>query len=99
MNGKIKEGDYFTVKYPQRVTVNGDVNYEKLNNQMKVKPLTNANGDVVANGIYDVNNKTVKYTFTNFVNDRNNIKGTSSCQFSQIERIRLIVVAIVVHLI
>ena len=54
MNGKIKEGDYFTVKYPQRVTVNGDVNYEKLNNQMKVKPLTNANGDVVANGIYDV---------------------------------------------
>ena len=36
VNGKIKEGDYFTVKYPQRVTVNGDVNYEKLNNQMKV---------------------------------------------------------------
>ena len=75
VNGKVKEGDYFTVQYPEHVTVNGDVNYEKLGNLMKLKPLTNADGDVVATGVYDVNSKIVKYTFTNYVNDRNNIKG------------------------
>ncbi|MEJ7545593.1 Ig-like domain-containing protein, partial [Staphylococcus hominis] len=31
--------------------------------------------NIVANGKYDVNNKVVTYTFTDYVNERENIKG------------------------
>ncbi|MEN2052073.1 fibrinogen-binding adhesin SdrG C-terminal domain-containing protein, partial [Staphylococcus hominis] len=75
VNGEIKEGDYFTVTIPENVSVNGDINYENLNNTMKVKSLTDSEGNAVATGSYDVNKKVVTYTFTDYVNNESNIKG------------------------
>ena len=75
VDGKVNEGDYFTVTIPENVTVNGDVNYEALNNIMNVKSLKDSEGNIVANGKYDVNNKVVTYTFTDYVKERENIKG------------------------
>ncbi|MBO0386202.1 fibrinogen-binding adhesin SdrG C-terminal domain-containing protein, partial [Staphylococcus simulans] len=75
VDGKVNEGDYFTVNIPENVTVNGDINYENLNNIMKVKSLTDNEGNTVATGFYNVNEKVVTYTFTDYVNNRNNIKG------------------------
>ncbi|WP_183958328.1 fibrinogen-binding adhesin SdrG C-terminal domain-containing protein, partial [Staphylococcus hominis] len=75
VNGKVKEGDYFTVTIPENVSVNGDINYEKHNNTMKIKSLTNSKGHTIATGSYDVNKKVVTYTFTDYVNNRSNVKG------------------------
>ena len=42
---------------------------------MNVKSLKDSEGNIVANGKYDVNNKVVTYTFTDYVKERENIKG------------------------
>ena len=86
VNGKIKEGDYFTVTIPENVSVNGDINYEKLNNTMKVKSLNDSKGNTVATGSYDVNKKVVTYTFTDYVNIEVMLKVISYCQYLLIEK-------------
>ena len=98
MDGKVNEGDYFTVTIPENVTVNGDVNYEALNNIMNVKSLKDSEGNIVANGKYDVNNKVVTYTFTDYVKERENIKGNIQLPIFTDRKIPLIVVIIIILL-
>ena len=75
VDGEVKSGDYFTFKLPQYLTADGDVDYSNLNNIMNLPELKNANGDVIATGMYNTTNKTGTYTFTDFINGKKNING------------------------
>nr|WP_053038348.1 Ig-like domain-containing protein [Staphylococcus haemolyticus] len=70
IDGSVKSGDYFTINVPKNITLDGDIDYSNVNNTMHLPDLKNANGDTVATGTYDTQTKQVKYTFTNFVNNK-----------------------------
>ncbi|ELK4585192.1 carboxypeptidase regulatory-like domain-containing protein [Staphylococcus pseudintermedius] len=72
VNGTVKEGDYFTVKMPDTVNTFGDTRHSP-DFREKIK---NSNGEVVALGEYDVANHTMTYTFTNVVNNLENVSGS-----------------------
>ncbi len=71
----IKEGDYFTFDVPNNLSLDGDTDYSKVGDQMGIADLKNANGDIIATGTYNTKTKQGKYTFTNFVNEKENVKG------------------------
>ncbi|MFI3130959.1 fibrinogen-binding adhesin SdrG C-terminal domain-containing protein, partial [Mammaliicoccus sciuri] len=71
----IKEGDYFTFDVPNNLSLDGDIDYSKVGDQMGIADLKNANGDIIATGTYNTKTKQGKYTFTNFVNEKENVKG------------------------
>ncbi|WP_176744821.1 SdrD B-like domain-containing protein, partial [Staphylococcus hominis] len=75
VNGKVNQGDYFTVKYPENFSVDGDFDYRSKNNIMVTDPLNDLNGNTVATGKYNTTDKTVTYTFTDYVNNKENISG------------------------
>ncbi|UXV32543.1 fibrinogen-binding adhesin SdrG C-terminal domain-containing protein [Mammaliicoccus sciuri] len=75
VDGTVKEGDYFTFVIPENLTVDGDIDYSKTDNSMKLVDIKNANGDIVAKGEYNVLSKNGRYIFTNYVNDKENING------------------------
>ncbi|EOB1268778.1 SdrD B-like domain-containing protein [Staphylococcus pseudintermedius] len=72
VNGTVKEGDYFTVKMPDTVNTFGDTRHSP---DFREK-ITNQKGEVVALGEYDVANHTMTYTFTNVVNNLENVSGS-----------------------
>ncbi|MDU0420706.1 SdrD B-like domain-containing protein, partial [Staphylococcus simulans] len=70
----VKGGDYFTVQMPEYATFNGDLNYKNLDNKATTSLVT-ATGFTIAEGVYDTNTKTLTYTFTDWVNDKQHISG------------------------
>lgn len=75
VNGKVKSGDYFTLQMPTYANVDGELDYSANNNQFPID-LYSPSGYVVANGVYDTTTKTLTYTFTDWVNDKENISGS-----------------------
>ena len=73
VDGKVNKGDYFTVDMPEYADFNGIADYKAANN--KIYPTINDGEQVVANGVYDTETKKLVYTFTDYVNKKNNIKG------------------------
>ncbi|WP_230373677.1 SdrD B-like domain-containing protein, partial [Staphylococcus epidermidis] len=73
VNGKVNEGDYFTVDMPDYANFNGIADYTAVDN--KIYPTIKDGEQVVANGVYDVDTKKLKYTFTDYVNNKQNIEG------------------------
>ncbi|RIN73669.1 YSIRK-type signal peptide-containing protein, partial [Staphylococcus simulans] len=74
VDDKVKGGDYFTVQMPEYATFNGDLNYKNDDNKVHTV-LATTTGMIVAVGVYDTNTKLLKYTFTDWVNDKQNISG------------------------
>ncbi|MBG9983241.1 fibrinogen-binding adhesin SdrG C-terminal domain-containing protein, partial [Aerococcaceae bacterium DSM 111020] len=72
---RVQGGDYFTVSYPEKLSLNGDISYDNSSYEYLVAPLTNISGDIIANGVYDTQTKVLTYTFTDYVNDKTNIVG------------------------
>ncbi|PTK89449.1 fibrinogen-binding adhesin SdrG C-terminal domain-containing protein [Staphylococcus gallinarum] len=75
VEGTVREGDYFTFVLPHNLTADGDIDYSNLNNTMVLPKITNVNGDVLATGTYNTETKVGTYTFTSYVNDKENISG------------------------
>ena len=73
VDGKVHKGDYFTVDMPEYADFNGIADYKAANN--KIYPTINDGNQVVANGVYDTQTKKLVYTFTDYVNKKENIKG------------------------
>ncbi|MBU5609457.1 SdrD B-like domain-containing protein, partial [Staphylococcus epidermidis] len=73
VDGKVNKGDYFTVDMPEYADFNGIADYKAANN--KIYPTINDGEQVVANGVYDTETKKLVYTFTDYVNKKDNIKG------------------------
>ena len=73
VDGKVNKGDYFTVDMPEYADFNGIADYKAANN--KIYPTINDGEQVVANGVYDTETKKLVYTFTDYVNKKENIKG------------------------
>ncbi|WP_194747957.1 SdrD B-like domain-containing protein [Staphylococcus chromogenes] len=74
VDGKVKGGDYFTVQMPTYANLNGELDFSASNNQFPINLYSPA-GYIVANGVYDTTTKTLTYTFTDWVNDKDNISG------------------------
>ncbi|UEX90156.1 SdrD B-like domain-containing protein [Staphylococcus ratti] len=74
VNGKIHGGDYFTLRMPKYSTLNGESDFSASNNQVPIN-LYSPSGFVIANGVYDTQSKTLTYTFTDWVNNKENISG------------------------
>ena len=74
VDGKVKGGDYFTVQMPTYANLNGELDFSASNNQFPINLYSPASY-VVANGVYDTTTKTLTYTFTDWVNDKDNISG------------------------
>ena len=55
VNGKVNEGDYFTVDMPDYANFNGIADYTAVDN--KIYPTIKDGEQVVANGVYDVDTK------------------------------------------
>ncbi|MBT2853124.1 SdrD B-like domain-containing protein, partial [Staphylococcus coagulans] len=71
VDDNVKAGDYFVVKYSENLQVYG-VNPEDKKNIGDV--YDRANGEKIATAVHDINNKTVTYTFTEYVNRFNSVK-------------------------
>ncbi|MCP6468178.1 Ig-like domain-containing protein, partial [Klebsiella pneumoniae] len=65
---------YFTVQMPEYATFNGDLHYKNAEDKAYTV-LATPTGMIVAVGVYDTNTKLLKYTFTDWVNDKQNISG------------------------
>ncbi|MCE5148072.1 carboxypeptidase regulatory-like domain-containing protein [Staphylococcus simulans] len=74
VDDKVKGGDYFTVQMPEYATFNGDLHYKNAEDKAYTV-LATPTGMIVAVGVYDTNTKLLKYTFTDWVNDKQNISG------------------------
>ncbi|MEB6837324.1 SdrD B-like domain-containing protein, partial [Staphylococcus simulans] len=77
VNGAVQAGDYFTVQMPTYANMDGELDYTNTNNQFTTE-LLSPSGYVVANGVYDTTSKTLTYTFTDWVNNKDNISGSFS---------------------
>ncbi|MBF9299390.1 fibrinogen-binding adhesin SdrG C-terminal domain-containing protein, partial [Staphylococcus schleiferi] len=76
ITNSIKEGDYFTFDVPNNLSLDGDIDYSKVGYQMNLAKLKNENGDIIATGTYNTKTKQGKYIFTNFVNEKEKVKGS-----------------------
>ncbi|WP_142351244.1 SdrD B-like domain-containing protein, partial [Staphylococcus saprophyticus] len=70
LDNSIKEGDTFTIKYGDYIRP-GALELPAKNTQLRSKE-----GSIVANGVYDENTTTTTYTFTNYVDQYQNITGS-----------------------
>ncbi|WP_262901346.1 SdrD B-like domain-containing protein [Staphylococcus simulans] len=77
VNGTVKAGDYFTLQMPTYANMDGELDYSADNNKFETS-LKSPSGFVVANGVYDTTSKTLTYTFTDWVNDKQNVAGSFS---------------------
>ncbi|MCG3399261.1 MSCRAMM family adhesin SdrC [Staphylococcus massiliensis] len=75
--GPVKGGDYFTVKIDENVSIDGDADYSKLNNE-QIMELVNSEGYKVADGVYNTETKELTYTFTDYVNNKSEVTGSFS---------------------
>ncbi|HCT1771053.1 TPA: YSIRK-type signal peptide-containing protein, partial [Staphylococcus aureus] len=66
----IREGDTFTIKYGDYIRP-GALELPSKNTQLRSNE-----GSIVANGVYDESTNTTTYTFTNYVDQYQNIKGS-----------------------
>ncbi|MDS0964678.1 SdrD B-like domain-containing protein, partial [Staphylococcus epidermidis] len=70
LDDSIKEGDTFTIKYGQYIRPGG-LELPAIKTQLRSK-----DGSIVANGVYDKTTNTTTYTFTNYVDQYQNITGS-----------------------
>ncbi|SEM70619.1 serine-aspartate repeat-containing protein C/D/E, partial [Staphylococcus hominis] len=70
LDNSIKEGDTFTIKYGDYIRP-GALELPAKNTQLRSKE-----GSIVANGVYDETTNTTTYTFTNYVDQYQNITGS-----------------------
>ena len=70
VDDSVKSGDYFTVNYGDKV-VPGLVNEPRT-----ATNLMDARGRLIAKGVYDKNTNTTTYTFTDYVDIFNNVRGS-----------------------
>ena len=59
---------------PKSLNLVGESDFSNVGNEAHDE-IVNSNGDVVATEVYNTVTKTVKYTFTDYVNDKKNVKG------------------------
>ncbi|WP_179122057.1 Ig-like domain-containing protein, partial [Salmonella enterica] len=69
LDNSIKEGDTFTIRYGEYIRP-GALELPAKNTQLRSKE-----GSIVANGVYDETTNTTTYTFTNYVDQYQNITG------------------------
>ncbi|HGI6256027.1 TPA: fibrinogen-binding adhesin SdrG C-terminal domain-containing protein, partial [Staphylococcus aureus] len=74
VDDSVKGGDYFTFQIPKYVSLNGDTTHRNTNNIMTLDPIINKEGVVLANGEYNTETKIGKYTFTDAITKRRNVK-------------------------
>ncbi|MDE9868781.1 carboxypeptidase regulatory-like domain-containing protein [Staphylococcus pseudintermedius] len=65
----VKSGDTFEIKYNNNMQIS-----DFFENRVTPPAIKNAGGEVIATGTYDVNTRTMKYTFTDYVDKHNNVK-------------------------
>ncbi|PCF52832.1 hypothetical protein CD148_01665 [Staphylococcus delphini] len=65
----VKSGDTFEIKYNENLQIS-----DFFENRVTPPAIKNAGGEVIATGTYDVNTRTMKYTFTDYVDKHNNVK-------------------------
>ncbi|PNZ80574.1 YSIRK signal domain/LPXTG anchor domain surface protein, partial [Staphylococcus petrasii] len=70
LDNSIKEGDTFTIKYGDYIRP-GALELPAKNTQLRSKE-----GSIVANGVYDEATNTTTYTFTNYVDQYQNVTGS-----------------------
>ncbi len=71
VDDKVKAGDYFTIKYSDTIQVYG-ANPEDTKNIGNI--IDNRNGETIATVTHDINNKTITYKFTDYVDKFNSVK-------------------------
>ncbi|WP_141754093.1 SdrD B-like domain-containing protein, partial [Staphylococcus sp. HMSC072E01] len=72
LDDSITEGDTFTIKYGDYIRP-GALELPATNTQLRSNK-----GEIVANGVYDQSTNTTTYTFTNYVDQYQNVKGSFS---------------------
>ncbi|HEC2158717.1 TPA: carboxypeptidase regulatory-like domain-containing protein, partial [Staphylococcus delphini] len=65
----VKSGDTFEIKYNNNMQIS-----DFFENRVTPPAIKNAGGEVIATGTYDVNTRTMKYSFTDYVDKHNNVK-------------------------
>ena len=83
LDNSIKEGDTFTIKYGDYIRP-GALELPAKNTQLRSKE-----GSIVANGVYDETTNTTTYTFTNYVDQYQNITGSFNLLATPKERQQL----------
>ena len=71
VDAKVMGGDYFTVQLPDTAVID-DLNHDNEG----VDPIVDGNGNVIADGKYDKTKKQFTYTFTKYVDDKTNLRGS-----------------------
>ncbi|MGV3043071.1 Ig-like domain-containing protein [Staphylococcus rostri] len=75
VEGNVRENDYFTFVLPENLSLNGDVDFTNVGSISSLPDLYSREGQLVAKGYYNEENKTGTYVFTDYVNDKDNITG------------------------
>ncbi|HHU6751118.1 TPA: SdrD B-like domain-containing protein, partial [Staphylococcus pseudintermedius] len=65
----VKAGDMFQIKYSNNLQIS-----DYYEDRVTPPEIYNAGGELIATGIYDVNTRTMTYTFTDYVDKHNNVK-------------------------
>ncbi|MBJ6292096.1 fibrinogen-binding adhesin SdrG C-terminal domain-containing protein, partial [Staphylococcus aureus] len=69
-NSKINPGDYFNIKLPKYLNIYGNGDRSKI-----TPPDLSFDNKVIASGTYDDESHEIKYTFSENIQDLNNVKG------------------------
>ncbi|MTV19407.1 SdrD B-like domain-containing protein [Staphylococcus delphini] len=65
----VKSGDTFQIKYNNNLQIS-----DYFEDRVTPPKIYNTGGELIATGTYDVNTRTMTYTFTNYVDKHNNVK-------------------------
>ncbi|HEC2227197.1 TPA: carboxypeptidase regulatory-like domain-containing protein, partial [Staphylococcus delphini] len=65
----VKSGDTFEIKYNENLQIS-----DFFENRVTPPSIKNSGGEVIARGTYDVNTRTMTYTFTDYVDKHDNVK-------------------------
>ncbi|MDE9798695.1 SdrD B-like domain-containing protein, partial [Staphylococcus delphini] len=65
----VKSGDTFQIKYNNNLQIS-----DYFEDRVTPPEIYNTGGELIATGTYDVNTRTMTYTFTNYVDKHNNVK-------------------------
>ncbi|WP_420852988.1 SdrD B-like domain-containing protein [Staphylococcus lutrae] len=80
VDDSVKAGDTFEVKYSNNVQIS-----DFFENRSTPPSIYNSGGELIATGRYDLNTRTLTYTFTDFVDKHNNVSAQLNL-LSYIER-------------
>uniref|UniRef100_UPI0033651C46 SdrD B-like domain-containing protein n=1 Tax=Staphylococcus coagulans TaxID=74706 RepID=UPI0033651C46 len=64
----VKSGDTFQIKYSNNIQIS-----DFFEDRVTPPSIYNSGGELIAKGSYDLNTRTITYTFTNFVNTHNDV--------------------------